>query len=58
MKRCKKCGCIIINGDNGCMLMDICFNCNGGFPKYAPSKQQPEIVGDYEEAILERQEEE
>lgn len=36
MKTCKKCGTEIEFGVNGCMLMDICFDCNGGYPKYAP----------------------
>ena len=39
MKKCAKCGCTIVNGENGCILMDICFTCNGGYPKYpAPRK--------------------
>ena len=34
MKRCVKCGCDIVNGVNGCGLMDDCFSCHGGFPVY------------------------
>ena len=34
MKKCTKCGKSIINGENGCMIMDICFTCNGGYPQY------------------------
>ena len=36
MKTCIKCGKQIINGVNGCQLMTDCFECHGGFPKYAP----------------------
>ena len=34
MKRCIKCGCEIVNGVNGCGLMDDCFSWHGGFPVY------------------------
>ena len=34
MKRCIKCGCEIVNGVNGCTLMDDCISCHGGFPVY------------------------
>lgn len=34
MKKCIKCGCEIVNGVNGCMLMNDCFGCHGGYPKY------------------------
>ena len=34
MKKCEKCGKEIVNGVNGCQLMKICFECNGGFPDY------------------------
>jgi hypothetical protein len=34
MKRCIKCGCEIVNGVNGCTLMQDCFKCHGGFPVY------------------------
>ena len=37
MKRCVKCGAEIVNGENGCMLIDECFTCHGGYPKYAPA---------------------
>ena len=37
MKTCRKCGCEIVNGQNGCQLLgDICFDCNGGYPHYPP----------------------
>ena len=34
MKRCVKCGCEIVNGENGCSMMQDCFKCHGGFPVY------------------------
>ena len=33
-KRCRICGTEIINGGNGCAMLEICFDCNGGTPKY------------------------
>lgn len=44
MKRCNKCGCEIVNGVNGCGLMQDCFSCHGGPPKYGPAivKQYPD----------------
>ena len=33
-KRCRICGDEITNGNNGCAALEICFNCNGGTPKY------------------------
>ena len=33
-KKCCKCGCEIVYGVNGCMIMDDCFTCHGGYPKY------------------------
>lgn len=38
-KICKKCKKDIIYGVNGCMLMDECFDCHGGLPKYAPARK-------------------
>lgn len=39
MKKCTKCGCDIINGVNGCMLLENCHNCDG-IPRYKyPHKQ-------------------
>lgn len=39
MKKCIKCGVEIVNGQNGCQLLDVCFCCNGGRPVYpAPRK--------------------
>ena len=34
MKTCKKCGCEIVLGVNGCTLMEECYKCHGGFPVY------------------------
>ena len=34
MKKCIKCGAEIVNGVNGCTLMQDCFSCHGGFPLY------------------------
>lgn len=34
MKKCIKCGVEIVNGQNGCQLLDVCFCCNGGHPVY------------------------
>ena len=34
MRTCKKCGCAILYGINGCMALDVCFACNGGHPRY------------------------
>jgi len=34
MKRCEKCGCEIVLGVNGCTLLPVCFDCNGGHPEY------------------------
>ena len=56
MKHCRKCGCEIVNGMNGCQLLgDICFDCNGGRPKYP----DPIVIAgpiyedvDFEELIL------
>ena len=27
MKKCKKCGCHIKCGENGCAMSDLCFSC-------------------------------
>ena len=37
MKKCIKCGCEIEYGVNGCMLMNECFECHGGYPNYIKS---------------------
>lgn len=46
MKKCIRCGVEIVNGQNGCQLLDVCFCCNGGHPVYpAPRKiDYPESV--------------
>lgn len=47
MKKCIKCGREIINGVNGCMLLNDCFDCHGGYPKYpTPTRIQPAISWD------------
>lgn len=59
MKICKICGKKIVLGVNGCTLMDDCFDCHGGYPKYPEPKTINPLEGaaDYwEEQILARQE--
>ena len=59
MKICKVCGKKITLGVNGCTLMDDCFDCHGGYPKYpAPVTKMPDDrEADYWEGqILARQE--
>lgn len=34
MKKCIKCGKVIVPGVNGCSFLDECFDCHGGYPKY------------------------
>lgn len=41
MKTCEKCGCKIENGVNGCMIMNECFRCHGGYPKYPKTEKKP-----------------
>lgn len=38
MKRCITCGKEIINGINGCQMMNECFDCHGGYPDYSRNK--------------------
>lgn len=38
MKYCVKCGTEIKNGLNGCMMLNVCFDCNGGYPDYSRNK--------------------
>lgn len=47
MKHCVKCGCEIVNGVNGCMMLDECFTCHG--PVYYP---KPIEVKPFENADL------
>ena len=49
MKKCAKCGCEIVNGVNGCQLMDICFNCHGGYPKYPSPTEANDYVTNWKE---------
>lgn len=35
VKKCIKCGKEIVNGVNGCMLLNKCFDCHGGYPDYS-----------------------
>lgn len=50
MKKCIICGKEIINGVNGCMLLDDCFDCHGGYPKYAPATARETV--DYDDDRL------
>jgi hypothetical protein len=51
MKTCKHCGKEIVNGVNGCAMMDICFTCNGGYPHYAPARKQTITDSQYYDAL-------
>lgn len=53
-KICKKCGKDITYGINGCMLMDVCFECYGGFPKYAPAHKTSSYSWDDMDALEDR----
>lgn len=66
MKTCRKCGCRIVNGVNGCtMAGDVCFTCKPWNMRPVPSWQSSILYGgiggdgdaaDYwENAILARQ---
>lgn len=44
MKKCIKCGREIINGVNGCQLLNDCFDCRGGYPTYPAPRQARETV--------------
>ena len=44
MKTCVICGMEIINGVNGCMIMNECFDCHGGYPKYPAPRQMIETI--------------
>lgn len=57
MKKCSICGCDIINGKNGCTMYDTCFECKPIHYYAKPRQGSTEYFGDYEEAILEKQEE-
>lgn len=50
MKVCKVCGKKITLGVNGCTMMDDCFDCHGGYPKYA--KPTTENLHNIENACL------
>ena len=39
MKKCIRCGTEIINGINGCEILNECFTCHGGYPKYTPASK-------------------
>ena len=60
MKKCRKCGCEIVNGVNGCtMAGDICFSCKPwNMSRIVPaSVPYDDGAADYwEEQILTRQE--
>lgn len=55
MKKCVKCNCEIVNGENGCMMLDVCYKCNGGFPVYKYIPRELPDNNDYEAAIIARQ---
>lgn len=50
MKKCVKCGCTIIPGENGCTMFDDCFVCRGGLPRYKikVTNTNTNIVIDYD----------
>ena len=54
MKYCTICGKEIINGFNGCMMYDTCFDCKP--IKYYCKPKKAEITGDFEKLILIKQE--
>ena len=41
MKRCKTCGCEIVYGVNGCMMLDDCNKCHGPVHYPAPIEIDP-----------------
>lgn len=51
MRTCEKCGCEIENGVNGCMLLNECFKCHGGFPRYPKPSEKP-IIWNLSEAEI------
>ncbi len=54
MKICSVCGKEIINGINGCQLMKECFDCHGGFPKYAPPTKRETVSWSELDALEDR----
>ena len=54
MKICPICGKEIINGINGCQLMNECFDCHGGYPKYAPATNRNVIDWNALDALEDR----
>ena len=55
MRTCKKCGCGIVYGWNGCMFLDVCFACNGGHPRYPePRKAEPQHTAEELDALEDR----
>ena len=60
MKTCRKCGCRIVNGVNGCtMAGDVCFTCRPWNMKTVPAARAgyDDAAADYWEGlILARQE--
>ena len=53
-KICPVCGKEIINGINGCQLMNECFDCHGGYPKYAPATKRNVIDWNTLDALEDR----
>ena len=54
MKRCIKCGSEIINGINGCEILNERFACHGGYPKYAPTSKRETYSWDELDALEDR----
>lgn len=48
-KICRKCGAIITNGINGAQMLEVCFYCNGGAPRYPKPHSQPRTIYGAEE---------
>lgn len=49
-KICRKCGAIITNGINGAQMLEVCFTCNGGAPRYPKPSSAARTTYDADEA--------
>ena len=54
MKKCIKCGKEIMNGVNGCAMLNECFHCHGGYPKYVPASRRRQITDEEMDALENR----
>ena len=54
MKKCIRCGIEIINGINGCEILNECFTCHGGYPKYTPASKRETYSWDELDALEDR----